>query len=112
MSKSSLPESSDSIVVLARDPDSDPDSDPDPDLDPNSNNFSELLKSTGMPIPTHVTNDVNGRQHQVFCYLSQLSEKDRTAYKLAFELFGTSFSLFKSVGYMTWLKTQPSVQTE
>jgi hypothetical protein len=39
-------------------------------------------------------------------YISQLGEKEKTAYEIAKNHLGTSFSLKKSIGYKEWLKNK------
>jgi hypothetical protein len=41
-------------------------------------------------------------------YLKTLCEKERKSYDIAKEHLGTSFQLEKSVGFLTWKKTQTS----
>jgi len=39
-------------------------------------------------------------------YLEQLGDKERIAYSIAKEHLGTSFNIVKSIGYITWKKSQ------
>lgn len=47
-------------------------------------------------------------QESVKKYLEQLGDKERIAYLIAKEHLGTSFDIAKSIGYITWKKTQVS----
>ena len=37
-------------------------------------------------------------------YIAQLTEKEKIAYKIAKEHLGSSFSMFKSIGFQNWLQ--------
>lgn len=43
-------------------------------------------------------------------YLEQLGDKERIAYSIAKEHLGTSFDVVKSIGYITWKKSQSQSQ--
>lgn len=47
-------------------------------------------------------------QESIAKYLEQLGDKERIAYQIAKEHLGTSFDIVKSIGYVTWKKTQAS----
>jgi hypothetical protein len=47
-------------------------------------------------------------QESIKKYLEQLGDKERIAYLIAKEHLGTSFDIAKSIGYITWKKTQVS----
>lgn len=42
----------------------------------------------------------------IIIYLQQLGDKERIAYSIAKEHLGTSFDIVKSIGYITWKKSQ------
>ena len=37
-------------------------------------------------------------------YLTQLTEKEKKAYEIAKDHLGSSFNLYKSIGFQKWLK--------
>ena len=43
-------------------------------------------------------------------YLEQLGDKEKIAYSIAKEHLGTSFDVVKSIGYITWKKSQSQSQ--
>jgi len=45
-------------------------------------------------------------QDSILKYLEQLGDKERIAYSIAKEHLGTSFSILKSIGYISWKKEQ------
>ena len=45
-------------------------------------------------------------RQSIIKYLEQLGDKERVAYSIAKEHLGTSFDVAKSVGYITWKKSQ------
>jgi hypothetical protein len=45
-------------------------------------------------------------RQSIIKYLQQLGDKERTGYLIAKEHLGTSFDLVKSIGYITWKKSQ------
>jgi hypothetical protein len=45
-------------------------------------------------------------QDSILKYLEQLGDKERIAYFIAKEHLGTSFSILKSIGYISWKKEQ------
>jgi len=47
-------------------------------------------------------------QESIAKYLEQLGDKERIAYQIAKEHLGSSFDVVKSIGYITWKKTQAS----
>jgi hypothetical protein len=55
-----------------------------------------------LPLPTNFTNLPNDVQESINDYLSQLDEKERKAYCIAYSHLGSSFSIQKSIGYLKW----------
>jgi hypothetical protein len=45
-------------------------------------------------------------RQSIIRYLEQLGDKERIAYSIAKEHLGTSFDIVKSIGYVTWKKSQ------
>jgi hypothetical protein len=45
-------------------------------------------------------------RQSIIKYLEQLGDKERVAYSIAKEHLGTSFDVVKSIGYITWKKSQ------
>ena len=45
-------------------------------------------------------------RQNIIKYLEQLGDKERVAYSIAKEHLGTSFDIVKSIGYITWKKSQ------
>ena len=45
-------------------------------------------------------------RQSILKYLEQLGDKERIAYLIAKDHLGTSFDIVKSIGYITWKKSQ------
>jgi hypothetical protein len=45
-------------------------------------------------------------RQSIIKYLEQLGDKERIGYSIAKEHLGTSFDVAKSIGYITWKKSQ------
>ncbi|NDA89672.1 MAG: hypothetical protein EBY20_02000 [Alphaproteobacteria bacterium] len=45
-------------------------------------------------------------RQSIIKYLEQLGDKERIAYYIAKEHLGTSFDVVKSIGYLSWKKSQ------
>ena len=45
-------------------------------------------------------------RQSIIKYLEQLGDKERIAYSIAKEHLGTSFDVVKSIGYLSWKKSQ------
>ena len=59
-----------------------------------------------LPLPNNFVNyDIN-LQSSVIEYITQLSDIEKKAYKIAQIHLGSSFNVVKSNGYNTWLKTK------
>uniref|UniRef100_A0A6C0EQC2 Uncharacterized protein n=1 Tax=viral metagenome TaxID=1070528 RepID=A0A6C0EQC2_9ZZZZ len=59
----------------------------------------DMLK---LPIPDIILSLSNEIQLEIFNYLNQLDQYQRTAYFIAYSHLGTSFNIFKSNGYKEW----------
>jgi plasmid replication initiation protein len=68
------------------------------------NSFGEC----GLPIPEMVYNLAQEKQGQILNYIKSMDERDKKAYKIAFNHLGTSFNICKSNGYKEWKKAQSS----
>ena len=68
----------------------------------NDNTFSEC----GLPIPVIVYNLAQEKQSEIMNYINSMDERDKKAYKIAFNHLGTSFNICKSNGYKEWKKAQ------
>ena len=59
-----------------------------------------------LPLPNNFVNyDIN-LQSSVIEYITQLSDIEKKAYKIAQIHLGSSFNVVKSNGYNTWLKSK------
>ena len=70
----------------------------------NDNTFNDC----GLPIPVIVYNLAQEKQCEILDYIKSMDERDKKAYKIAFNHLGTSFNICKSNGYKEWKKTQSS----
>jgi len=62
-----------------------------------------------LPIPTIVQSYTAEKQSEIFQYLSEMTEKERIGYKIAFEHLGTSFDICRSNGFINWKKIKYKV---
>jgi hypothetical protein len=65
-------------------------------------NFNEL----DLPIPTELLTYEYKIQKLVFDYLDNLDEKEKIAYKIAYEHLGSSFHILRSNGYQEWINKE------
>ena len=70
----------------------------------NDNTFNDC----GLPIPVIVYNLAQEKQTEIINYIKSMDERDKKAYKIAFNHLGTSFNICKSNGYKEWKKAQNS----
>ena len=69
--------------------------------------MSDLIiqfEALNLPIPTIISSYSIEKQREIFQYLSELHEKERVGYKIAFEHLGTSFDIYRSNGFINWKK--------
>lgn len=66
------------------------------------NTFSEC----GLSIPAMIYNLAHEKQYDILNYIKSMDERDKKAYKIAFNHLGTSFNICKSNGYKDWKKEQ------
>jgi hypothetical protein len=57
-------------------------------------------------IPTIVQSYTAEKQSEIFQYLSEMTEKERIGYKIAFEHLGSSFDICRSNGFINWKKNK------
>ena len=60
------------------------------------------FSSLNLPIPEVVYTYPKEKQTEIFNYLQQLDDHDRTGYLIANNHLGTSFNIYKSNGYKEW----------
>ena len=61
-------------------------------------NFEKL----NLPISDYLKTYSLDEQREIFQYLSELHEKEKIGYKIAFEHLGTSFDIYRSNGFKHW----------
>jgi hypothetical protein len=67
--------------------------------------MSEIdFDSLNLKIPAIVRTLPIEKQQEVFEYLSSLDDINRTAYSIAYDHLGTSFSITRSNGFKEWLE--------
>jgi hypothetical protein len=59
-----------------------------------------------LPLPNNFANYDIELQSSVIQYITQLSDIEKKAYKIAQIHLGSSFNVVKSNGYNTWLKSK------
>lgn len=74
----------------------------------NKENIDNTFGECGLPIPEIFYNLTQENQSQILNYIKSMNERDKKAYKIAFNHLGTSFNICKSNGYKEWKKSQSS----
>ena len=64
------------------------------------------MNITELPLPNNFVNYDIDLQSSVIEYITQLSNIEKKAYKIAQIHLGSSFNVVKSNGYNTWLKSK------
>ena len=59
-----------------------------------------------LPIPNIVLSYSIEKQREIFEYLSEMHEKERVGYKIAFDHLGSSFNICRSNGFITWKRNK------
>jgi hypothetical protein len=59
-----------------------------------------------LPLPNNFENYDTEIQSSIIEYITQLSDLEKKAYKIAYNHLGSSFNVVKSNGYNDWLKTR------
>ena len=59
-----------------------------------------------LPIPNIVGSYTLEKQREIFEYLSEMREKEKIGYKIAFNHLGTSFDICRSNGFINWKKSK------
>jgi hypothetical protein len=59
-----------------------------------------------LPLPNNFENYDIEIQSSIIEYITQLSDLEKKAYKIAYNHLGSSFNVVKSNGYNDWLKTR------
>jgi hypothetical protein len=59
-----------------------------------------------LPLPNNFENYDTETQSSIIEYITQLSDLEKKAYKIAYNHLGSSFNVVKSNGYNDWLKTR------
>jgi len=57
-----------------------------------------------LPLPNNFENYDTDTQSSIIEYITQLSDLEKKAYKIAYNHLGSSFNVVKSNGYNDWLK--------
>jgi len=57
-------------------------------------------------IPNVVGSYTLEKQREIFEYLSEMHEKEKIGYKIAFNHLGTSFDICRSNGFINWKKSK------
>jgi hypothetical protein len=76
--------------------------------DRNNKEIDNTFSECGLPIPVMVYDLAHEKQFQILNYIKSMDERDKKAYKIAFNHLGTSFNISKSNGYKEWKKAQIS----
>ena len=69
-----------------------------------TSNTSDLYEKLGLPFSERIMNYNAEIQDSILQYLTNLDEKERKAYIIAYKHLGTSFNVIKSTGYINWEK--------
>jgi hypothetical protein len=69
-----------------------------------NNKMSESIdfSSLNMPLPEVVKQYQIEKQQEIYEYLSQMDERHKQAYLIAYNHLGSSFNIYKSNGFKEW----------
>jgi hypothetical protein len=62
------------------------------------------FEKLGIPIQDSIKEYPLEKQQEIYDYLISMDEKQKKAYKIAFEHLGTSFHIYRSNGFRDWIK--------
>ena len=68
--------------------------------------IDRIFTDSDLPIPIMVYNLAHQKQDEIGNYIKTMDERDKKAYRIAFNHLGTSFNICKSNGYKDWKKAQ------
>ena len=69
--------------------------------------MSELsFEKFDLPIPDSIKEHSQEKQQEIYDYLSSMDEKQKKAYRIAYDHLGTSFHIYRSNGFRDWLKSK------
>jgi hypothetical protein len=69
--------------------------------------MSELsFEKLGIPIPDSTKEYPQEKQQEIYDYLSSMDEKQKKAYRIAYDHLGTSFHIYRSNGFRDWVKSK------
>ena len=69
-------------------------------------NRQEIERELNLELPNNFENYDTETQSSIIEYITQLSDLEKKAYKIAYNHLGSSFNVVKSNGYNDWLKTR------
>ena len=64
------------------------------------------FKSLNLSIPESTMLYSNDQQKEMFQYLSEMNENERTAYEIAVNHLASSFNIYRSNGFTEWKKSK------
>jgi hypothetical protein len=71
--------------------------------------MSELsFEKFDVPISDSIKEYPQEKQQEIYDYLSCMDEKQKKAYRIAYDHLGTSFHIYRSNGFRDWLKSTKS----
>lgn len=65
-----------------------------------------LSKNINMAIPESLSKLPTEKQTDIQDYLDHMNEREKKAYLIALNHLGTSFNIYKSIGFKEWLKNK------
>jgi hypothetical protein len=69
--------------------------------------MSELsFEKLDIPVSNSVKEYSSEKQQEIYDYLNSMDEKQKKAYRIAYDHLGTSFHIYRSNGFKEWLKSK------
>ena len=59
-----------------------------------------------LPISESIKLYSEEQQKEIYQYLSEMTDQEKTAYKIALDHLGTSFNVYRSNGFIDWKKSK------
>jgi hypothetical protein len=64
------------------------------------------FESLGITFPVEIKSYSTDIQREIFDYLSEMNENERKGYEIALNHLESSFSIYRSNGFITWKKNR------
>jgi len=64
------------------------------------------FESLKLPVSESIKLYSEEQQKEIYQYLTEMTDQEKTAYKIALSHLGTSFNVYRSNGFIDWKKSK------